>query len=204
MAVGIAATMFYTLRHSKVYDRLRDEIRSTFPSRRSIQPGVLLERCAYLRACVNESLRMCPPGPGVFWRQSDRDVVIDGVRVPAGTEFGVCIHALHRNPDIFPDPDSFEPDRFLSSKSHQGFIPFLAGFRSCPAQMVAYRMMCLPLARLIWEFDLEYVRQGPSCEGKDGNFKQIDVFGSRVSGPLVRCQSIRREGNVDRRWKGTL
>lgn len=204
MAVGIAATMFYVLRHSNVYNRLRDEIRTTFPSCQSIQPGVPLDKCAYLRACIDESLRMCSPGPGIFWRQSDRDVVVDGVKVPAGTEFGVCIHALHHNPDVFPNPESFEPDRFMSSKNHQGFIPFLTGFRSCPAQTVAYRMMCLPIARLIWEFDLEYVRQGPSCEDKDGHFKQIDVFGSRVNGPLVRCQSIRGESIVEGRWKGTM
>lgn len=188
--MGIAATMFYVLRHGHVYNRLRDEIRNMFPSRQSMKQGVLLEKCIYLRACVNESLRMTPPGPGIFWRQSSHDLVVDGIHIPAGTEFGVCIYAVHHNPDVFPNPESFQPDRFTSSKVPQGFVPFLSGFRSCPAQTLGYRMICLFIARLMWEFDMEYVRGTPPSEDRFGNFRQKDVFGSQVSGPKVRFRSV--------------
>lgn len=197
MAAGLSATIFYVLRHNEVYDRLRDEIRNTFPSRQSIQPGVLLEKCTYLRACVEESLRMTPPGPGIFWRQSNRVVQIDGVEIPAGTEFGVCIYALHHNPAVFPDPDLFQPDRFLCPKARPGFLPFLSGFRSCPAQTLAYPMMCLPIAKMIWEFDLECVQPVPASKGKGDMFEQIDAFGSRVKGPMVRFHPIRPSSSVD-------
>lgn len=190
MSVGIASTMFYVLRHNHVYVRLRDEIRSVFHSHRSFTQSALLEKCIYLRACVNESLRMTPPGPGVFWRQSSHDLMVDGITIPAGTEFGVCIYALHHNPDVFPDPESFQPDRFTSSKTPQGFMPFVSGFRSCPAQTLAYRMMCFFIARLMWEFDVESVPGEPPSEDELGNFKQTDVFGSCVSGPRVRFRSV--------------
>lgn len=204
VSVAIAATLFYVLRHNEVHDRLRDEIRNTFGSRQRIKQGLLLEKCAYLHACVNESLRMTPPGPGVFWRQSKQDVTVDETYIPAGTEFGVCIYALHHNPDVFPNPESFQPDRFMSGKVPQGFMPFLSGFRSCPAQTLAYRMIHLFLARLIWEFDLEYVKGTPSSEDKGDKFRQMDCFGSRVSGPRVRCLSIRESRPVEGLWKGTL
>lgn len=191
VAVGIAATMYYLLRHDDVYKKLQQEVRSTFRSRQSVQTGSLLDACAYLRACVNESLRLSPPGPGIFWRQCDNDMEVDGVFLPAGTEFGVSIYALHHNPDVFRDPETFRPDRFLFAKGSPGFIPFLSGFRACPAQRLAYCMMSLPIARLVWEFDMQIVRPTLSSDGAEGNYEQKDAFGSKVSGPMVRFRSIR-------------
>lgn len=192
MATSVAATLFYVLGNDSVYGKLKDEVRTTFPSRASICAGKALNSCVYLRACVEESLRIAPPGPGIFWRRSKHDMQIDGVLIPAGTEVGVSIYALHHNSDVFPEPHLFRPDRFLSSNTTQGFIPFLSGFRSCPAQKLAYPMMCLLIARLVWEFDLERAGHDTTSAMREEIFEQVDVFGSKVKGPMVRFRPAPR------------
>lgn len=192
MATAVAATLFHVLGNDTIYGKLKEEVRNTFLSRQSICAGTSLDSCVYLRACVEESLRIAPPGPGIFWRRSEHDMEVDGVQIRAGTEVGVSIYALHHNRDVFLDPESFEPDRFLSPNATRGFIPFLSGFRSCPAQKLAYPMVCLPIARLVWEFDLERINHSTSiCQETDA-FEQIDVFGSKVKGPMVRFRPTSR------------
>ncbi|PVH95110.1 cytochrome P450, partial [Periconia macrospinosa] len=159
VAVTIAAAFFYIRQNPRVLQKLRQEIRTTFGSDTPIS-GPKLDSCTYLRACVDEALRMAPPGPGVFWRTSSSHHVIDGVELPVGTEFGVCIYALHYNSEIFDDPETYKPERMMKkgseeSSAREGLIPFLRGFRTCPAQKLAYATILLPIARLLWEFELD-------------------------------------------------
>ncbi|CAK4030450.1 cytochrome P450 like [Lecanosticta acicola] len=205
VAVTIAAAFHYITQDGDVLQRLTAEVRSTFGTSETPFIGPKLESCRYLRACVDEALRMAPPGPGVFWRTSSADLNIDGVRLPAGTDFGCSIFALHYNEEIFPEPLSFRPERFLEAGARDGgFMPFVRGFRSCPAQKLAYPTILLPVARLVWEFDLsavpqttrkdpvpikEYYREvfGKNEPALDQLYLQVDVFGSRIEGPVLRC-----------------
>lgn len=59
----------------------------------------------------------------------------DGMVVPKGTTVAFMPYALHRNPVVFPDPEKFDPDRFLpENKANIGpyaYIPFSVGYRNC-------------------------------------------------------------------------
>jgi cytochrome P450 len=130
---------------------------------------------------------MAPPGPGVFWRQSSSNITIDGLYLPAGIEFGVSIYAFHYNSSIFDDPEVYKPERMIGSveegtTQRGALIPFLRGFRACPAQKLAYASILLPVARLLWQFELV----GAPSEQK--LFPQVDVFGSSIQGPIVTFQ----------------
>ncbi|KXS97939.1 hypothetical protein AC578_3403 [Pseudocercospora eumusae] len=194
VAVTIAATLFYITQNRDILEKLKHEIRTKF-DRSPPRLDQTLESCRYLRACVDEALRMAPPGPGVFWRQSSSDLVIDGVHLPAGTEFGVSIYTVHYNGDIFHDPKAYSPERMIVKEGETwtdraGLIPFLRGFRACPAQKLAYATILLPIARFIWEFELQIVQPGSVLEEEtttDGTrlFPQVDVFGSRIEGPVI-------------------
>lgn len=214
-AATISAVLFYITQDRDILERLTQEVRSSFADAVPTI-GPRLESCKYLRACVDEALRMAPPGLGVFWRTSPTDIVIDGVRLPAGTDFGVNCLGYHFDSDIFPDPCVFRPERFLDGNAREMFIPFLRGFRSCPAQKHAYATILLPVARLVWDFNLSAVgsqsRQRGSLDiakvyeqtfgstlqpelerNGSGSTKelyfQVDKFGSSVEGPVLRCQS---------------
>lgn len=65
---GLAATIFYLVKHPACMDRLRQELDATFSQLDEIRSGQQLSSCVYLRACVEEALRMAPPGPGILPR----------------------------------------------------------------------------------------------------------------------------------------
>jgi cytochrome P450 len=98
----MAATLFYIARHRECYERLATEIRSMFTSGSEIS-GPKLAGCHYLRACIDEALRMSPPIPGTLWRQLAPEVdksaqfVVDGHVIPRDTFVGVSVYSLHHN-----------------------------------------------------------------------------------------------------------
>lgn len=112
----MSSVFFYLSRHPAVYAHLATEIRTTFSAGREIRQGPQLARCKYLRAVLDETLRICPPTPGVMWRRQDpattrEPLVVDGHFVPPGTLVGVGMYSFLHNPAYFPEPFSFRPDR---------------------------------------------------------------------------------------------
>nr|XP_054759898.1 cytochrome P450 4c3-like [Lytechinus pictus] len=95
---------------------------------------------SYVNCVVKESLRLMPTVPGIV-RNLEDDIIVDGKVVPKGTSIFVNIVGVHRDPEQFPDPARFDPDRFLpdnSAKRHPfAFIPFSAGPRNCIGQRFA-------------------------------------------------------------------
>ncbi|XDG07561.1 hypothetical protein ABKA04_007176 [Annulohypoxylon sp. FPYF3050] len=163
----MSALFFYLSRNPECYMKLAHEIRSTFSSGSEIG-GISLATCHYLRACIDETLRMSPPASGVLWREragddkDDRPLVIDGHVIPAGTVFGMSIYSLHHNEDCFPDSFLFSPERWLDQsasnagkKSREAFAAFSIGPRACAGKSMAYLEMSLVLAKTLWYFDFE-------------------------------------------------
>ncbi|MFB9908550.1 cytochrome P450 [Allokutzneria oryzae] len=98
-----------------------------------------LPRLEYTQRIINEVLRRTPPL--ILMRRAREDVELGGVRIPKGTEVAVSQHTLHQNPDLFPDPARFDPDRWLPERSAAlpkgAYIPFGAGARFCPGHFFA-------------------------------------------------------------------
>lgn len=65
----LSALFFYLSRYPECYEKLAQEIRSQFSSGRDINGGPTLADCWYLRACIDESLRMAPPSLATLWRE---------------------------------------------------------------------------------------------------------------------------------------
>ena len=102
----------------------------------STRPCVLedLSKLKYLDCCIKESLRLYPP-VAFIRRRMNEDVRFSGHDVPEGTSVGILIYTLHRNEDIFPDPNSFKPERFETDqtigRNPFAYVPFSAGPRNC-------------------------------------------------------------------------
>ncbi|KAH4302902.1 hypothetical protein HBI82_008340 [Parastagonospora nodorum] len=116
-ATTMAATFFYLSRYPACYALLMEEIRTTFADGSEIGAGPKLIACKYLRASIDETLRISPPAGSTLWREIPRDgkgpVVIDGHAVPGGTRIGVNVYIIHHNEKYFPDPWTFTPERSL-------------------------------------------------------------------------------------------
>ena len=90
----------------------------------------------YTRRALWEVLRLHPPL--LFTRRSTTEVQLGGVTLPPGTEVVYSPYALHRDPDRYPDPDRFEPDRWpvgsdqrAGQRDPGGLSPFGHGAHRC-------------------------------------------------------------------------
>ncbi|KAH8197308.1 hypothetical protein TruAng_008512 [Truncatella angustata] len=175
VSTAMASLFFYLSRNQDCYDRLSREIRTTFESSRDIHGGPQLAQCRYLRACIDEALRMSPPIGGTLWRQqadqnNEEQLVVDGHVIPKGTHVGVNIYSIHHNEEYFPEPFKFKPERWLhsedehaswkaesaaSSATQRAFTPFSVGARSCAGKPMAYLESSLLVAKTLWYFDFE-------------------------------------------------
>jgi cytochrome P450 len=110
---------------------------------------------------LHEALRLCPPA-AAMGRQAMRDVVVDGHRIPKGWNLIVNIYALHRDPVAWPDPERFDPDRFLpeasEGRSRWQFLPFGGGQRKCIGDHFAMLEATVALATLAR--DLTFTSEG--------------------------------------------
>ncbi|WP_110808597.1 cytochrome P450 [Mycolicibacterium iranicum] len=121
---------------------------------RELEPSDV-PRLSYTTQVLHEALRLCPPAAGVG-RLAVRDIDVGGFRVEAGTLVAVGIYALHRDPDIWPDPERFDPDRFspenTAARDRWHFLPFAGGARSCIGEHFARLETTLALATIIRSF----------------------------------------------------
>ncbi|KAI0418237.1 cytochrome P450 [Xylaria grammica] len=202
---AMSALFFYLAHYRDVYDKLAAEIRQTFNSEVSIRGGSQLSSCRYLRACIDEALRISPPVSGTLWRELYFDelekgpFLVDGHVIPPGTQVGVSIYALHHNEQYFDDPFTFRPDRWLTedrealNRMTSAFSPFSLGARGCAGKSMAYLEASLVMAKTLWRFDFTLASGKLGQVGMAGGhrgrrysaveFQLHDTFGSRHDGP---------------------
>jgi cytochrome P450 family 135 len=85
----------------------------------------------YLRAVITESLRLRPVVP-IAGRRLAEQIEIDGYRLPAGSDISPAIYLTHTRPDLYPEPHSFKPERFIDGEAETySWIPFGGGVRRC-------------------------------------------------------------------------
>lgn len=117
-----------------------------------------ISKLPYLQAVVKETLRLHPPGPFLIPHKAEEDTEINGYMVPKNSQVLVNVWGIGRDPTIWSNPDSFQPERFLDSKIDvrgQDFelLPFGSGRRICPGLPLGYRVVHLEVATLIRSFD---------------------------------------------------
>lgn len=112
-----------------------------------------MHKMTYLDQIIKESMRLNPPAPAVERMLSEDILMPNGALVPAGTRILICFYLLHRDPAYFPDPESFNPDRFNLQESKNrnpfAYLPFSAGARNCIGQKFAMMEMKIGLSTIL-------------------------------------------------------
>jgi len=123
-------------RHPEKLARLRDEAEAG-------------EDDAYMTATIQETLRLRPV-ISIVIRRLTEPVEIGGYELPAGVSVTPSVYLVHRNPEIYPDPDSFKPERFLDNPpGTYTWIPFGGGVRRCLGASFAQFEMAVVLKELV-------------------------------------------------------
>lgn len=127
-----------------------------------------LAKAPYLEAVCNETLRLRPPSPGVG-RKLNAPMQIAGYELPAGAGVFAQIIWAHHDPAVFPEPESFRPERFLErTYSPFEFLPFGGGNRRCIGAAFALYEMKLILGTLLRRYSFELVSRKPVRAGLQG------------------------------------
>ncbi|KAJ4331982.1 hypothetical protein N0V87_008722 [Didymella glomerata] len=156
---AMAAILTELLRNPNALENATNEVRSAFASEEDITVASVA-KLEYLAAVIQEGIRMGPPaGIGVPRVTPKEGATILGQLVPGGTFVAVNQYPAFRSASNFANPDSFVPERFLASSSFNAdrlgaFEPFLLGRHKCIGQKLAWAIMRLTLARLLYAFDL--------------------------------------------------
>lgn len=157
------------LGHPRVHAKVVAELRAAAEPDQPIYMETIAERMPYLRAVVKETFRLRHPLPLGIPRTPLADYAItDEYLVPKGVMILPVFDAFYRNPALYPDPDTFLPERFMPGGSNAAFgvdigssapdgdvIPFGAGGRMCVGYRLAKMEIYLTLANFLHAFTME-------------------------------------------------
>ena len=128
------------------------------------------ESLPYINAIVKETLRWWPVTPMGFPHAADADVEYEGHRIPKGAMILPAVWWILNDPDVYPDPKSFDPGRFLSPRNEpdpnmEGFFGY--GRRICPGRFFADSSLFLNIAQSLATLKFE--------KAIDPDGKEIDI-----------------------------
>lgn len=135
-AQSIRTILYYLYSNPAMLNRLRTELDQATKEHgnEGNLPLSTLERLSFMTGVLREGLRL---SPGLATRLArvapDRDLLYDQWRIPAGTPVGMTVLLMHRNEVVYPQPKTFNPDRWSSEAkpSDKTFAPFSRGTRIC-------------------------------------------------------------------------
>jgi len=123
----------------------------------------------YLTAVCNETLRIYPVGMLTFPRVVRSTIKIMDYEFEQGTYLAPCIYLLHHREDLYPNPKTFRPERFLERQfTPYEFIPFGGGSRRCLGMVFALFEMKLVLATVLTQFKLTFADLSPVKPARRG------------------------------------
>ncbi|KAK5659568.1 hypothetical protein OQA88_770 [Cercophora sp. LCS_1] len=157
---------FHVLFNEPVYQRLRKELVEAFPDPDGRMDFLALEKLPYLTGVVKEGLRLSFGVLHPLPRVAPTAVEFNGHVLPKGSVVSMTSWLMHRNPETFPDPEKFDPERWLDpARAHyldKFLVPFSKGNRICIGQPLAMCEVYLAIGQLFRRFDdLKAVDVGP-------------------------------------------
>ncbi|UYV82542.1 CYP3A4 [Cordylochernes scorpioides] len=143
-------------------DRLAAEVDNALSAEDVTLDYDTVKTLPYLEAVISETLRLLPPGTRME-RQAARNYKLKDTEteIPKDMIVQFPVYAMHRDPEFFPDPEKFDPERFLPENKDNirpfTYLPFGAGPRNCIAERFALLEVKLCLAKVIQKLQFHRV-----------------------------------------------
>ena len=152
----LTSMMLYFAMYPELQDKVYEEIMAGLGDDTNITHEHIKEM-EYLEAFTKETLRIKPP-IAAHGRFCVRDTVVCGIPIKKGTTIELPIVAAHYDEEFFPEPMTFNPDRFLKENEDNivpyTWRPFGAGLRVCIGQRFAMMEMKIIVAKLLQKFQI--------------------------------------------------
>ena len=154
-ATALTWALYWIYSRPDIYRRLMDELNGC-------SDPLAITRLPYLNAVCNETLRIYPVAALTFPRRAETPLELMGYPIEAGTLLMGCIYLIHQHPEIYKNPQEFNPDRFLEKTfSPYEFIPFGNGVRRCVGSALALMELKLVLSTVLTTTSLALVNKSP-------------------------------------------
>ncbi|XP_046693297.1 cytochrome P450 3A27-like isoform X4 [Silurus meridionalis] len=149
--------LFYNLASNpETMKKLQEEIDETFPNEAAVDYDMMMNM-DYLDAALNESLRLYPV---IFrlQRVCKKTVRINSLTIPKNTVIVIPTYTLHRDPEYWTDPDTFNPERFTQENKENieqyAYMPFGLGPRNCIGMRFALVIIKLAVVEILQRFNI--------------------------------------------------
>ena len=159
--------MYMMARNAEKRAILQQEVLSVLGEQNHASPDAIAQM-PYLRAWVRETLRLYPPAT-ILIRITNKDLILSGYHIPAGTELHLLAYQMSRDESVFEEPNAFRPERwlrgkkvslqnskFVEAKEVFSSLPFGFGRRMCIGRRIAELELHLLLARIVQQFEIHY------------------------------------------------
>ncbi|KAK6118406.1 hypothetical protein DH2020_047823 [Rehmannia glutinosa] len=158
-ATAVEWVLSELIKHPQVMKKLQNELESVVGPDHMVEEHHL-HRLEYLDCVIKETMRLHPVAPLLIPHESMEDCVVDGINIPKKSRVLVNVWAIGRDPDAWPNPETFSLERFIGSdidlkgRDFQ-LLPFGSGRRSCPGLQLGLTIVRLLVAQLVHCFDWE-------------------------------------------------
>ena len=153
---GMSWTLYCLAKHPEHQEKVREEVRSVLMGREWLEYDDLKE-LKYTQWCIKEAMRLYPP-VFVIFREASKDLQVCGYTIPKGMHIFIPIYTVHHQPDIWPNPEEFDPLRFHPSNAEgrdpYAYMPFSAGHRNCIGHNFAMNEERVVVASIVHRFAL--------------------------------------------------
>ncbi|XP_028561349.2 cytochrome P450 3A12-like isoform X3 [Podarcis muralis] len=160
---SLGYTAYFLAIHPDVQQKLQAEVDTILPNKAPLTYDAIMQ-LEYLDMVLNETQRLYPFG-GRLERLCKKDVEINGVTIPKGTLVMIPPYTLHRDPEYWPEPEEFRPERFSKENKDKidpyTYLPFGAGPRNCLGMRFALVTMKVAIAILMQHFSFKVCDETP-------------------------------------------
>ncbi|KAJ2897481.1 hypothetical protein MKZ38_004648 [Zalerion maritima] len=156
-AIAVTNVLYQLLKNPETLAKLQEEVDGVLDEDEIVASYDKVKHLPYLRACLDESLRLFPPTPqGLTRKTPPEGIWIMDYFVPGNTTVAVSSLVAHRDESVFPDAERYIPERWLGEKGKElqsAFLTFSAGARGCIGRNISYLEQTVLIASVVHRYD---------------------------------------------------